>query len=218
MNWQIFSCFKNKALRYIILAIFIAYVMVLAQYHPILFFIVSVIFAGYLVTLLVGACFILISKQKRATHGRRLVRHLAIAICVFLWEALLVFNHAGGWTDILAIKLDTKKYDACKNSGVAFDGNRLSVCDTNDKWWRAGFTEAIVYDSSGQILREHPPHSDDWLNAALSPNIHAPFGVVGFEARRLTGDFYLITFYDDLSDELIPECRSIHDRCVLREK
>jgi hypothetical protein len=218
MNSKFFACLKHKTFKNIILAIFIGCVMVLAQYHPILFFVVSVVFAGYLVTLLVGAIFILISKQKRATHERRLARHLAIAVCISLWEALLVLNQAGGWTDIIAIKLDTQKYDACKNSGVVFDGKRLSVCDTNDKWWRAGFTEAIVYDSSGQILREHSPHSDDWLNAALSQNIHAPFGVVGFEAFRLTGDFYRVTFYDDRSDELIPECRSIDDRCVLRKK
>lgn len=202
MNWNVFSCFKSKALKYIILAILIAYVMVWVQYHPILFFIVSVVFAGYLVTLLVGAIFILISKQKRATHGRRLMRHMVIAICIVLWESLLQFNQAGGWTDILAIKLNTKKYDACRRSGVAFDGNRLAVCSVDEKWWRLEFTEAIIYDTSGQITRKHSQLTPGWVQAALQLK-EVPFGVVGFDATRLSGDFYLVTFYDNRDDDLI---------------
>jgi hypothetical protein len=200
-----------KVLKYIIVAVVIACAMTWLQYHPILEWVGHILIGGYLVALVLSALGIGMSRKN-------LIPRIAIAIFMVLWGFLLHFDEEYRWSEITAIKIETKKYDACKKSGIDFEEGHLSVCNENGNWWRYGFTEAIIYDSSGQIMRQHRPHSAGWVNAALTLGKQAPFGSVGFDARHLVGDFYLVTFYDDLDDELISECRNIHDQCVLRQR
>lgn len=200
-----------KILKYIIVLSVIAWAMTWIRYHPILQVLALVAFAGYLVVLVITSAFGIGAARKK------LMPRLAIAVFMVLWGCWLYFDHEYRWSDIAAIKIETKKYEACKSSGIPFDGNRLSVCAVNEEWWRFEFTEAIIYDSSGQILRQHGPHTRGWINAALKLK-GVPFGNVGFESRHLTGDFYLVTFNDVLGDDLISECVNIHDQCVLRQK
>ena len=198
-----------KKLKCISLAIVIACAMTWLQYRPILSILAFVAFAGYLALLILNAFGITASRKK-------LTRRIPMVVFVAVWGSLLIFNHGHHWTDRLLIKLEAKKYESCRSTGVEFKGNRLSVCATNENWWRFNFTEAVVYDSSGQIMRQHRLHSPDWINAALT--LGRPFGSGEFSARRLTGDFYLVTFYYARDDELISECRAIHEQCILFKK
>ncbi len=212
MHWCSSKDLQMKILKYIVLAAAIACAMTWLQYHPILEWIEHLAIGAYIAVSIVSAALGIGASRKKL--GPR----LAVAGLMVLWGLSLYFDQEYRWSEIIAIKTQKKKYENCKKSGIDFNEGHLSVCNENGKWWRYGFTESIIYDSSGQIMNQHRPHSPGWINAALTLNKQAPFGIVGFEARPLTGNFYLVTFYDDLEDELISECRSIHDRCILRQR
>jgi hypothetical protein len=113
------------------------------------------------------------------------------------WYILLLSIPNYFWLEIIEIKMGMNKFSSCATRGVdVAKDQRLAICEIDNRWWRYGFTTAIIYDSSHQIELSHSHRAPQWEEAARHlPGV--PFGIVGFSATRLVGNYYGITFFDD---------------------
>jgi hypothetical protein len=129
----------------------------------------------------------------------RCVCSISIAI-VASWCVLIVENFKHGLTYRAGVVLQLPSYRACASrDGVVFDnGYRLAVCDVQREPWSFGVTNALVYDSSDEILRAPKNQSSSWKAAAESLSQNAPFGVAGYEANCLRGHYFFVRFYEDM--------------------
>lgn len=167
-----------------------------SEYHPLLLIALCVIIIIFVISL--------ITSLARNNPWETRIRSGICAIAILAWCLLLYTNFKKDWLDIIFIEINSQTYVNCISDGVAFDTNKaLSVCKKYEKWWRYGFTKAIAFDSSGQIILKHASRDPEWIRAALSLDRKAPFGIIGFTARRLTGNFYSVIFYNDLPQDLI---------------
>ncbi|MCA7953309.1 hypothetical protein LGM43_23865 [Burkholderia seminalis] len=140
--------------------------------------------------------------RRQHKRSRMHLYFITLVICG-LWSSFLFANFKYYLIDLALIKIHAPAYENCKNNGAVTDSKfSLSVCSVNNEWWRFGFTRAVVYDSSNQILREPKNRSKEWRDAALSLNRQVPFGIVGFEARKLSQNYYAVTFYDALEENV----------------
>ena len=172
--------------------------MAWAQYHPIISFFVLLFIVALLLKLIVK-----IFKYWKDFHIR--ICSILSALAIVIWAIMLQGNLRRDWLAFILIEFNQKTYASCKTSGIIFDGNqRLAVCSVDDKWWRDELTKSIIYDSSGQIMLKQNQRSEGWVNAALALQRKAPFGIIGFSARRLTGDFYVANFTDSLPQNVTP--------------
>lgn len=174
----------------------LALTLPIAKYYP------SWMFVEMVVALLVVAWLLWRSLgRKEAYKPRMLVILIVVIVGEFVWP---IANRKYHWLEAVEIKFGKKVYAECPLNGVSFGRNEiLSVCQVNDNWWRWGFTEAVIYDSSGQVGENNINRSNDWARAALSLNSKVPFGIVGFDAFNFGGGYYLVTFFDDKPENVI---------------
>jgi len=147
--------------------------------------------------------FIKIISKKTSRESRRRYGY-SIVILIIVMGALYAkarYDWVPAW---FGIKLNANTFVSCPQNGVTFEGkNILSVCSTNDKYWRYNVMEAVIYDSSGQIMKKEGSQTDGWKRAAESLDKKAPFGIIGFTAKHIAGDFYSVTFDDYKQQRLI---------------
>jgi hypothetical protein len=155
----------------------------------------------------------------RRVGERRAATPLALFITLagcFAWTFSENYYH---WEEILRIEIGDRAYLDCPRHGVHFAQNQVvSLCSVNNDWWRSGFTEAVVFDSSRQFDLDRGKGSDAWMKALLSLGKDAPFEVAGFEARRLTGSYYSITFQLDGDDTLSVESEQLDKAAQSRRR
>ncbi|ALK30865.1 hypothetical protein bpln_1g20810 [Burkholderia plantarii] len=160
------------------------------------------LFWGHLVVNFILLC-VSISAALRAydtENFRGALLGLTSVLLVIVPLALLFSNRYWHWTSMLDIRFNSASYSACIRNSERFDGNqKLSVCWMDSRMDHWGFSEALVYDSSGEIASKSGHYSSAWVKAALSIQSKAPFGIIGFEAQPLGRNFYLVTFSEDLS-------------------
>jgi hypothetical protein len=119
-----------------------------------------------------------------------------------LWLALVVFICFGSLTmatrirlaiDLAKINVFTSKMLSCVSSSkIIKDNIGINICDRQDLDF-VETTNTIVYDGSDEIILPFNARSNDWNRAARELH-NAPFGVMGFSVRRLTGHFYDVQF------------------------
>jgi hypothetical protein len=130
--------------------------------------------------------------------------YLLKIIISFVWCSVLVLDAQLSLIDQIGIQLKSPLFETCRHSGVSIAGGyTLAVCDKDDRWWRYGFTKAIIYDSSDQIGIPASKRTKEWVSIAVSMGEQVPFGILGFSARRLTGHYYSVSFFDDRQPDLI---------------
>jgi hypothetical protein len=143
-----------------------------------------------------GICLFRLVLPGRRCRWKYLVGGLLLAG----YLSFLTENFFYNWVDIWRIRANFSEFERCKASGVALpQGHRLSVCERDDRWWRYDLTRVIIYDSSDNVLLPQFDPTSEWRRAAVQIAADAPFGIVGFTAKRLSGHFFLVDFSDDLS-------------------
>jgi hypothetical protein len=177
---------SGKILAWVILLL-TAY---LARFHPI-------IFGNILLISLAVVLFSIISLCKAVFRRRTCRNQLVMIVGTVFWYILLLSIPNYFWLEIIEIKMGMNKFSSCATRGVdVAKDQRLAICEIDNRWWRYGFTTAIIYDSSHQIELSHSHRAPQWEEAARHlPGV--PFGIVGFSATRLVGNYYGITFFDD---------------------
>ena len=149
---------------------------------------------------LVALCLALRAWFKRGVSLRLKLQWSFIIVALpVMWVAFIEPYRFGYWQDRLFIRMNPGKMSSCVTHGVKFGENQiLALCDADTQTWRWGATKALIYDSSGQILLAPEQRSSEWSCAALALNdkegVPAPFGVAGYAAEHLTGNFYLVLF------------------------
>lgn len=158
------------------------------QFHPFLFAIsLAIIFTCLL--------FLIFSFLKHRGMRWKITGFGILTTFAIVWTFFLWINVRCNIFDRVFIAARLPPYAQCEKYGVAVDKNsHLSVCSKDDEWWRYGFTRAVIYDSSGQIERSDNSRDEAWRHAALSLDHIVPFGIVGFEAKKVTGSYYVVTF------------------------
>lgn len=164
------------------------------RFHPILFAANLGISLVMAIVAFAGLC--------RSGFGKRfakgLVKGRLLAILApIVWYGFLELNLHHSWVETVEIRLHSNKFASCAASGIAVDaGQRLSVCEIDNRWWRYGFTKAIVYDSSRQVALAHPHRTRAW-ELATRRIVEVPFGTVGYSVSPLGGNYYALFFQDD---------------------
>lgn len=72
------------------------------------------------------------------------------------------------------------------------DGGKISICKS--KRYDPDTAEAVIYDSSDQILKDYKHRTRDWNRTAFTLRKKAPFGSLGFKATKLFDHYYYVHF------------------------
>lgn len=175
-----------RKLKWMVLLIATLY----TRFHPVLFALnlgVSLVLA---IVAFAGLC--------RSVFRGRIDRAQLAAIAVpIAWYGFLVLNLHYSWVERVEIELHMNKFASCAARGVeVVNGQRLSICEIDNRWWRYCFTKAIVYDASRQVELSRVHRTPAWERAAHQMK-GVPFGVVGFSVSHLRGSYYALFFEDD---------------------
>ena len=167
------------------------------QYSPILY-------ATAILAIFVSTIIFLIKIVKKRHSGELAVDFIFVA-AIFAWMGFIVANRDCAVIDYFLIVIDAHPYDECRRDGIVFkDGTRLSICKTEERWWRFGFIRSIVYDSSKQIARDDQNSTPEWANAAamfgegkgIPKDRGWLYGSYPYSVTRIYGDYYFVDFYN----------------------
>lgn len=160
------------------------------RFHPVLFSLNLGVSAVLAIVAFAGLC-------RSAFRGRMDQARLAAVVIPVAWYGCFELNLHYSWVERVEIELHMNTFASCAARGVEVGaGQRLSICEVDNRWWRYGFTKAIVYDSSGQVALAHPHRTPVWEQAAHRMS-GVPFGIVGFSVSHLRGNYYALFFEDD---------------------
>ncbi|WP_175955281.1 hypothetical protein [Burkholderia sp. BCC0405] len=192
---------SSRALKLSSAALIFAVVAWFGQYSLILY--ATVILAISASTIL----FLIKIVMKR--HSGEWVANLIFLAAIFAWMGFIAANRNYAIIDYFLIVIDAHPFDECRRDGIVFkDGTRLSICKTEEKWWRFGFIRSIVYDTSGQVALEDGHPTVEWNAAAqqlggglekgVSKGRGGLFGISPYTEKRIYSDYYLVDFYDPM--------------------
>lgn len=139
--------------------------------------------------------------------------YAAVAVAfllVFFWQDIR--SHTPLLMHALKIKLQPQAFSECvKNATPIPDGGAIGVCESHchdDGYWYTDlpYAEAIIYDSSDQIVNNHAHRSRAWNQTAYT-TFHRKARIydTGYKATRLFGHYYYVYFSTHLSGDFRPE-------------
>jgi hypothetical protein len=115
-----------------------------------------------------------------------------VALCILTIPGLWFFAVSRtAIPELIRLTLNPSLFADCPKRGVSFSGGTLSVCEVTE-YMTWSYLDAVVLDTSDEIIRAPHERSPDWMSAAT--RLHAPFGQLQFEAKRIRGHLYLVRF------------------------
>lgn len=126
-------------------------------------------------------------------------------LLVFFW--LDIRSHTALLVQALKIKLRPQIFSECvKNATRILDGGAIGLCEHKSyEIWHAVITEAIIYDSSDQIAKNHAQRSHAWNQTAYTL-FHRKVRLyhMGYKATKLFGHYYYVYFSTELQSDFEP--------------
>ncbi len=137
-------------------------------------------------------------KSETETHWLAVV---SAFVLVFFWQDIRMQTSL--LMQGIKIMLRPQIFSECiKNAIPISDGGVIGICDRKSyDLWHAVVTEAIVYDSADQIVKDRTHRSTTWSRAAhrlFQENAHD----MGYKATKLFGHYYYVYFSTDLPSDL----------------
>jgi hypothetical protein len=170
------------------------------------FFIYQINFHGtglYLAPIIiVSALSFLFIGIRAAFRGKWLnAASLMLAFLIFVF-VFLSGESTRMFVDRLKVNFIYEANSECLSSSeIIRDDFRIGVCERHDLD-SIETINTIIYDSSGEVQLPAGFHSKDWRNAAFKLGHKAPFGIMGFSARKIKGNFYDVQFSYSASPDL----------------
>lgn len=174
--------------------------------HGALYIYIIFIFLSFFILFILA----LIKSFKTKTNAHWLAVTVAFLL-IFFWQDIR--SHTPLLFQALKIKLRPQIFSECvKNATPIPDGGAIGVCEyrkymigTELGIYTEDITEAIIYDSSGNIINDHAHRSCAWNQTAYTFRKKVPFGQNGYKATKLFGHYYYVYFSTHLSGDFRPE-------------
>jgi hypothetical protein len=147
----------------------------------------------------VGVCLLLSATLTvLALVARRFLAGLLYAIPLVLLFALphSVVVNLHRFAVMKKFEMKRADFEHCAETAKPTDQGKIAVCEVHD-FMMGAYIEAIIYDSSGQIAL--PDKSNTWIQVSNTLVAAVPFGIMGYEAEKISGDFYEVTFSGDMN-------------------
>lgn len=149
------------------------------------------------------------------------IHWLAVVVAfllVFFWQDIR--SHTSLLMQSLKVNLNPQLFSECvKNATPIPDGGAIGICERKGyEIWYAVITEAIIYDSSDQIVNTYAHRSGAWNQTAYRLfHRKAKFSDMGYKATKLFGHYYYVYFSTDLKMDFGPDA-SLENESLLRRQ